>query len=111
MPPALMAAYEKLQRERPSGKLDPFNLPLERREVIRRESGLGIWRLIYVLPNDYKLSVASRENESLAIPYWEICVFNEKGDFADETPLGLSAQDEEASKFINRAIELASWKK
>jgi hypothetical protein len=108
-----MELYEKMQRERPPQKLEPLNLPLECRKVIRRESGLGIWRLIYVLPNDYKLSVASRE--SLAIPYWEICVFNEKGDFAGETPLGSSAQvflsDEEASKFINRAIELASWKK
>lgn len=95
-------------------KLDPFNLPLECRKVVRRDSDQGCWRAVYILPNDYTLTLNDRKNYTLDIAYWEVCVFNEKGDYAGDTPLGKDAQvflsDEQASEFIHRAIKLASWR-
>jgi hypothetical protein len=115
IPPAVQAAYDKLQLENPSNKLDPLKFPLECREFIRRDCGIGRWEILYILPNAYRLSIVSYEKSLTDTALWEICVFDEKGDDAGNTPLGRDAQifmtDENACEFINRAIKLASWKK
>ena len=114
MPPAIREAYEKLLREKPSRKLDPLNLPLECRSHIRRDCGGGRWQVLYILPNDYKLTVVDRNYEHLGITVWEICVFNPNGEDAGATPLGgdrrICFSDEEAAEHIRLAIKLASWK-